>query len=233
MLLDFLLRQHAENGIILGDDGHLHLTSLELLRHHCAETVQSHLQNKLNQQRQTGRFQRVIKTESETDAGTLAVLPLNVVRTARITGTKPNRSKDQAEDRKPMSDKLLEVVRQVTSSQIAYLNHFLVLQYRLRLQGLLQKCIHLRLLRAHSNAPEAAVKSSRIGLIQLRSLFRVVTDHHHGAAQRSHEGILRVNLVDIGQSPAQHVQRDLVAVLVLPFRSLTAGPIDLGASVTD
>lgn len=51
------------------------------------------------------------------------------------------------------------------------------------------------------------------------------------AAQRSHLGVLRVDLRDVGDPLAQHVHRDLVTVLVLPVGRLVASSLHLRSTV--
>lgn len=51
------------------------------------------------------------------------------------------------------------------------------------------------------------------------------------AAQRPHLGVLGVDLRDVGQPAAQHVRRDVVTELVLPFASFHSSPVDLGPAV--
>lgn len=51
------------------------------------------------------------------------------------------------------------------------------------------------------------------------------------AAERSHLGVLRVDLRDVGDPLAQHVHGDLVTVLVLPVGGFVASSLHLRSTV--
>lgn len=52
------------------------------------------------------------------------------------------------------------------------------------------------------------------------------------AAERTHFGVLGVNLANVGDSFAQRIDRNLVAVLVLPVGRFVPGTLDLRPSIS-
>lgn len=121
---------------------------------------------------------------------------------------------------------------------------------------LLQEARGFRLLHAGGRRLEAAVVAGGVAFVHLRSELLVDADDDHTcgggsqsaerqqtlawtfekvcaltAAERSHLGVLRVDLRDVGDPLAQHVHGDLVTVLVLPVGGLVASSLHLRSTV--
>lgn len=111
------------------------------------------------------------------------------------------------------------------------LHSFLLAELRLLLQFLLQIAVGLRLLDAYRDRLETAIVTSRIRFVHASPLLIVVRDQHHAAAQRTHLGVLRVHLVDVGNAPAQHIDGDLGAELVQPVGRFVTSALHLGTTV--
>lgn len=99
--------------------------------------------------------------------------------------------------------------------------------YRFLLELLLQETIRLRLFHAHRYGLVSTIVSRGIRLINGRALLSVVGDQHHTAAKGSHFSILRVDLVDVRNTAAEHIDGHVVAVLVAPISRFHAGPLHL------
>ncbi len=116
-----------------------------------------------------------------------------------------------------------------------HLDGLLVVQVEAALlQLLLQERIGLRCLGADGAGLECAVVPGGVGLVDHRaSGLLVVGDQDHAAAERPHLGVLRVDLADVGDAPAEHVGRDVHAVLVFEIDGLGSSSGHLGSSVGD
>ena len=102
----------------------------------------------------------------------------------------------------------------------------LLLESRRDAELLLQVVDGLLFLDTRGTSAVAVVVACRVDLIEQRSVFLVDAGEDGLDGVRSHESFLRVQLGNVGQSLGQHVDRDVVAVVLVVLECLLSDALD-------
>lgn len=115
----------------------------------------------------------------------------------------------------------------------SHLDGFNLIVVDLLLELLFQIAVSFGLFHANGDGAEAAVVASRIGLVDARAELIIESDEDHRASQRSHLGILRVHLSDVGDATTKNVHRHFIPVLILPVGGFILSALYLRLTIGD